>query len=510
MDESGELKLAAERFRQSGLDYWPGPLSSDGSDLSIDTSTVIEWHNVWKLTKEEVIYHKLHWWETGYEPIENIATWPAHGDESINQSEYLAPFIDVDGDSIYNPMAGDFPLIRGDQCIYFIINDLRQHTESNGEALGLEIHCMAYEFYNDEIEPMNNTVFFSYKIFNRSSHTYNDTYIGLFTDFDIGYAGDDYVGCDVERGAYYGYNGNSIDGNGEPESYGDFIPAQGIVILGGPLMDANGIDDPDDQCDESINGVGFGDGIEDNERYGMKKFMYFNNGGLSAQSDPQVALEYYEYMNGIWKDGTAMEYGGNGHVSSGAYGPAANFMFPGLSDPCFWGTGEEEPYGPIDWTETSAGNIPSDRRGLSVMGPFTFEPESMERIDIAFVAAFPEGENSAIEQLMYNIDIVKNEYYQDPTYFGYQWLGVEDNKIEVTNKLFTYPNPVTNNLTFVYEGSDDNAKYKLTDIMSKVIFTGIIQKDVSITINMEELNPGLYVLSVTDAKMIYSSKVIKK
>ena len=108
---------------------------------------------------------------------------------------------------------------------------------------------------------MNNTVFFSYKIFNRSSHTYNDTYIGLFTDFDIGYANDDYVGCDVSRGAYYGYNSDSIDGSGEPGSYGDVIPAQGIVILGGPLMDANGLDDPTGQCDESINGVGFGDGI---------------------------------------------------------------------------------------------------------------------------------------------------------------------------------------------------------------------------------------------------------
>jgi len=134
-------------------------------------------------------------------------------------------------------------------------------------------------------------------------------------------------------------------------------------------MDANGIDDPDGECDESINGVGFGDGIEDNERYGMKKFMYFNNGGNPAQSDPSIAPEYYNYLKGIWKDGTVMEYGGNGHVSSGAYGPAANFMFPELSDPCFWGTNGEEPYGPVEWTETSAGNPPNDRRGLSVMGP---------------------------------------------------------------------------------------------------------------------------------------------
>ena len=46
----------------------------------------------------------------------------------------------------------------------------------------------------------------------------------------------------------------------DPGAYGDYPPAQGIVILGGPYMDADGIDNPDNECDESINGVGFGDG----------------------------------------------------------------------------------------------------------------------------------------------------------------------------------------------------------------------------------------------------------
>ena len=511
MDESGDLRLAAERYNQVGLDYWPGPLSKNGSELSIDTSTVIEWQYVWKLTKEEIIYHKFHWWEAGYEPIENIATWPAHGDEAQYQAEYLAPFIDVDGDSIYNPMEGDYPLIRGDQCIYFIINDLRQHTESSGEALGLEIHGMAYEFYDDEILPMNNTLFFSYKIFNRSENTFDNTYIGLFTDFDLGYAWDDYVGCDVARGTYYGYNGDSIDGDGEPGTYGDYIPAQGITILGGPMMDADGIDNPDGGCDESINGVGFGDDIADNERYGMKKFIYFNNGGNAAQSDPSIAPEYYSYLQGIWKDGTVMEYGGNGHVSSGAYGPAASFMFPSLSDPCYWGTNGIEPYGPIDWTETSAGNLPGDRRGLSVMGPFTFEPGTMERVDIAYVSAFPDDDNTAVEQLMNYIDVVKAEYQEDPTYFGYQWLGIEDEKIETTaSKLITYPNPVDNMLTFIYEGKYNTATYKLTDIMGKVIITGKVNKDESNIIDLSKLTSGLFILTVTDTKNMYTTKVIKR
>lgn len=509
MDDSEQLHLSAERYRQLGLDYWPGPVSVNNGELSVDTSTVIEWQNVWKLTKEEVIYHKLHYWEEGYVAIDDIASWPAHGDLELNQAEYLAPFIDVDGDSIYNPILGDYPLIRGEQCIYFIINDVRSHGETGGEALGLEIHGMAYEFYDPENLPMSNTVFFSYKIFNRSSHSYHDTYVGLFTDFDIGYVTDDYVGCDVKRGAYYGYNADSIDGYGEESSYGENPPAQGMVILGGPLMDANGLDDPKGQCDEGINGVGFSDGIVDNERFGMKKFLWFSNTG-GAQGDPQEAEEYYGYLKSIWKDGTAMEYGGNGHISSGAYGPAADFMFPGLTDPCFWGTGGEEPYGPIDWTEVSAGNEPGDRRGLSVMGPFTFEPGSMERIDIAYVSAFPEGDNTAVETLMEYIDVVKGEYYLDPTYFGYQWLGVEDKEIEISvNKLIAYPNPVTNVLTFIYDGKDIVANYSLTDVMGKTAFSGSLTKEETLNLDVSKLKSGLYVLTVTDTNNTYSIKVVK-
>lgn len=509
-DETGALRIAAESYRQQGLDYWPGPVSNDGNSLSIDTSTVIQYQKVWKLTTDEIIFHKFNWYVEGYEPIENIATWPAHGDEDLYQADYLAPYVDVDGDSIYDPMSGDYPLIRGDQCIYFIINDVRYHLETSGEQLGLEIHGMAYEFSNPDVLPMENTMFLSYKIFNRSSNNYVDTYIGLFTDFDIGFATDDYVGCDVERGAYYGYNGDSIDGNGEPEAYGEIIPAQGIVILGGPLMDSNGIDDPDDQCDESINGVGFGDGIEDNERYGMSKFLYFNNGGAPYSNDPQEAYDYYSYLHAIWKDGTPMEYGGNGHVSSGAYGPAANFMFPGLTDPCFWGTGEEEPYGPIDWTEETVGNEPGDRRGLSVMGPFTFEQGSMERVDIAFVSAFPEGEMSDVETLMSYIDVVKNEYYEDPTYFGYQWLGVEDETFDTEiTRIKAYPNPTDNMLSFSCENLTDNGYYKLVNIMGDVVYSGSIDGNETIEVDMTNLSPGIYVITITDEVNTYSTKVIK-
>ena len=90
MDENGQFRLAAERYCGIGKDFWEGPLSISGSEVSIDTSTVMKWHRVWKLNVDQIIYHKNHWKDSGYQPIEAIATWPAHGDPKLNQADYLA------------------------------------------------------------------------------------------------------------------------------------------------------------------------------------------------------------------------------------------------------------------------------------------------------------------------------------------------------------------------------------------------------------------------------------
>jgi len=510
-DELDSLKLAAELYRRDGFDYWPGPLGVQGALLTIDTTTVVKWQKVWKLTSQEVLFHKQHFSDTDYQMSADIATWPAHGDPNLHQSAYLAPFVDVDGDSEYIPENGDYPLIRGDQCIYFITNDLRAHTETGGAALGLEIHGMAYEFNAQDDNPLNNTVFFSYKIFNRSASTYHDAYIGLFTDFDIGDSRDDFVGCDVARGTYFGYNGDTLDGEqiGQENTYGANPPAQGIVILGGPVLDENGLDDPDGQCDESINGIGFGDGIADNERFGMEKFIWFNN-SQGIQGDPEEALDYYNYLRSVWKDGTAMEYGGNGHLSSGAYGPAASFMFPGLSDPCYWGTGGEEPFGPVDWTEVSAGNQPSDRRGLSVMGPFTFEAGSMERVDVAYVAAFASGDKSAVETLMAYVDDIKMAYGNDPSYFGYQWLGIEEDRLEeLNNQIVIYPNPAISTVEFNFESDGRTSEYHILDMSGRVLLSGHLEQTTHHQLDISPLQKGMYLLVILDSRHRMNCKLIK-
>lgn len=75
-------------------------------------------------------------------------------------------------------------------------------------------------------------------------------------------------------------------------------------------------------------------------------------------------------------------YGGNAHISSGAYGPECDFMFPGDTDPCDWGTGGLPPNGPKYWTEETAGNLPHDRRFMQSAGPFTLRPGALNYVTV--------------------------------------------------------------------------------------------------------------------------------
>ncbi len=436
LDVNGQLKLAALRFRQVGNDYWTGPLTVDGN-ASIDQSTCKKYDKHWKITRAEV--EKFIAWnndpsiDPNYTVPKVIQEWPAHPiDGNPLQSFYLAPFMDVNDDGIYNWEDGDYPyydftnelcprnvenlgkepipakdsdpdyeqyggnivrgaylvdqVLKGDETLWWVFNDKGgPHTETKGEPIGLEIRAQAFGFAtNDEI---NNMTFYTYEIINRSTYTLTETYFSQWVDPDLGFHLDDYVGCDVGRGLGYCYNGNEVDGNGRFDHYGAQPPAIGVDFFQGPYMDPNETDDPkydangDQICDESINGVNFGDGIIDNERFGMRRFVYHNN-DQSVIGDPDIAIEYYNMLKGIWKDGQKMKWGGNAHPTAGGTGPICDFMFPYDSDPWNWGTGcGADPSNEL-WNEISAGNPPGDRRFMQSAGPFTLKPGSVNYITV--------------------------------------------------------------------------------------------------------------------------------
>jgi hypothetical protein len=500
-DNIDTLHFAGERYRQgtnlgpvgTGADFFTGPISS-----VYDTSYQKNWNRVWKLKKSDILYHKANWNKPGYIPIEAIENWPAHGNEAQGQLRDIAPYYDNNADNNYVLSDGDYPLIRGDETVFFVFNDSAEiHTETQGLKLGIEIHGMAYAFDNPEDSVLNNTIFFHYDIINRSPVDYHNVYMGLFTDFDLGFAQDDYIGCDVKNGSIYAYNGDPVDGNGQSWAYGEHPPVIAMKIIGGPFLDADNLDNPAGGCDYSINGLNFENGIVDDERYGLRGFMFPNNSNGNYDSDPNFATGYYNYLQGIWQDGTRMLFGGKGHASSGGVGPECNYMFPGGSDTiCNWGTNGVLPGGGYNqngfyWTESTSGNPPEDRRGIGSVGPFNMAAGQSIPLDYCFNYSRDFTGNQQLSlALMQNTLSGLN-----PTYNSLITLPGEINGIvehQNLNQIRIYPNPAREYITAV-SGENKINSYQIYDLNGRLYYNGILNPGKNL-VNISSLKPGVYLL----------------
>ena len=389
VDDGGQLKVAAMTYRQSGNDFWAGPLNIDNATIPADECA--KWDKHFKIDRSEVEeYHTRFGNDPTYVIPESILNWPAHGDQSLGQDEFLAPFYDVNGNGVYEPYSGDYPdynvtgdndaaALFGDQTLWWVFNDKGNiHSETEAEPLGLEIHAQAFGFTSDN--EVNDMTFYNYKIINRSTLPLNDTYFGQWVDPDLGKYDDDYVGCDVNLGLGFCYNGDAEDEGGT--GYGFNPPAIGVDFFQGPLADPlDGIDnDRDGIIDES------------GEQIIMSKFVYYNN-DQTVQGNPSGGTDFYNYLRGIWRDNVPMTFGGDGHgTGAGSTTEECNFMFPGTSDDQFVGQ---------EWTEQTAGNIPADRRFLQSAGPFTLQPGAVNEITTGVVwARAKSGGQTASVQLL--------------------------------------------------------------------------------------------------------------
>ncbi len=428
-DVNGQLRVAGARYR-TGQDYYTGPLKAYGNDRGNTTAEMcVKYDRHFPISKFEVETFRS-WYRAvrdnntellntvfaNYSIPDNIKNWPAINPEP-DYSYFLAPFWDENEDGYYNPDDGDYPFydldkiipcgttpdkrrprLYGDYTIWWVYNDRGNiHTETKGASIGMEIQAQYFAFAtNDEL---NNMTFGNYALINRSTYTLQDCYFGVWTDADMGDAWDDFVGTDVNRGLGYLYNGDEEDGDGNGYTYGKQPPAVGVDFFEGPYQDPDGKDNLSNWvlnpttgkkeliCDRtpvvegSINGLNFEDGIIDDERWGMRRFLYFNNGGC-AQCDPQTAVEYYRYLRGYWKDGTRMTWGANGYGGS----IPADMMFPDDTDPCWWSTGGVQAT-PNPWNEKAVNNTPYDRRFVQSSGPFTLLPGATNDITVGMVWA---------------------------------------------------------------------------------------------------------------------------
>lgn len=449
LDSSGQLHMTAQTYRQQGNDLFYGPIADNYLD-----PTYSQHDDVAKVGIYDINDHILNYTTPGYIVPFKIADWPANGNVLNGEAATLAPYVDFNSNGTYDPANGDYPFIYGDQAVYFIANDARNpHTETGGLPMGIEIHGMAYAIgTTDSI--LAQTIFLRLEIINRSSNNYDSVFFGLFVDMDLGFWGDDYVGCDSSNNFFYTYNATNND-----PVFGARPPAQGCMLLNHPIS----------------------------------KFIYFTD-DTSVQGFPSTDVEYYQYLKGRWKDNTPLTYDSTGYGGTSQ----ANYMFPG------------NPHSNVGWTERGLNNYPYDRRGLMSVGPLSFPANGKICADFAFpFARNLTGSNfSAITNLRNRVQILQNNYNSAPPS-----CDISSNifsGIPSPNTIKILPNPTTGK----FRMSVDNAlseKHNTIRVFNSIgeCVLSIVNKSLSEDFDLNDFAVGIYFVEIINGDRKFTGKIIK-
>src|SRR5690606_7777908 len=126
-------------------DYFYGPIADDYTSPEY----IQRYNRLWKVTSSEVNAHIAGYMNEGYVVPSPILSWPGNGNTDNGEAANLAPYIDANSNGVYDPENGDYPDIRGEVAIFYILNDDKQtHTASSGGKIGVEIHGMVYVYYD--------------------------------------------------------------------------------------------------------------------------------------------------------------------------------------------------------------------------------------------------------------------------------------------------------------------------------------------------------------------------
>jgi hypothetical protein len=460
-DAGSNLHVSAQMYRQNGNDYWPGPIDSTTGVLDSATSSL--WNKIWKVNRTTVDSFRV---DTNVHTTTNtpqsILRWPGKGNTyatgfanmPLTITRDMAPFVDRNGNGVYEPLLGEFPAIKGDQTLWWIVSDKGpSHNESNGLPLGVEIHNMAYGYKRGTL--IDNVIYYDYKIVNRSANNYTNFRIGQFSDMDMGTPSDDYVGFDSSHRMGIIYNGGPFD-----TVYSTNIPMAGItmIILPG---------------DAGTSYVPAG------------SFLYFNNDATTT-GNPVFDFEYNGYLRSLNKAGIhiANDYTSPGIPTSGfSGGPFTNYVFPG------------DPSDSTKWSECASGNMPGDRRFVITSNDFTLNAGASQRVVMALVTT-NQSTSNACGAASLNFDGIKvvadtawGIFFNPPP--DTLVTGVSVNPI--ANNVRIYPNPAHDRLFIETIGLPSSQEsVQVYNAIGQLISTPVSKTSGKLELNISSLPNGMY------------------
>ncbi len=497
LDNSSQLHVAANTYRQNGADFWPGPIDTTNGAAYNGTA----YNKIWKVGCNDIqqfvnAYNNGSVTANTYPVPADMQNYPAKG--TGNYMRNMSPFYDANNDGQYNVMNGDYPIIRGHQQILSIYNDkFATHGESGGLPMGIEIHERSYAYSDpnlpDSMRAVNYTTYYHYEIYNRSTNFYNNVFIGGWNDCDLGGYLDDYIGSDSTNNFAYMYNGNNNDQTvGGSIGYGTKVP-----VMSQALIETNCTNDG---IDNNQNGVI----DEPNEQFKMNKVTFYNNnlGNFNANTtNPSIASHYYGFMKGFWKDNTPFKFGGTAYSPTSTAAPT-NYVFSG------------NPQTQSGWTEVSAGNLAGDRRFIMSSGPFNFPPNS--KLEWGYALVFSQDTSNINTITKFNTTVKRDvrvarrydKLNNTPQCLPSVITNISERSLDL--KFGLYPNPGKDILNIVFNQNMSETKIIITDLLGRTAKTFTINEGSQAQLNVNDLQSGMYLISIQQRGKRFTEKWVKQ
>lgn len=472
-DASHTLKGAATMYRSAGVDYYPGPLDSSGKCTAGSSS---EWAKIWKVNASTIQEFRLAYETGGASAItaakyDVIKEWPAVGNiyavgatgtslsallsTTVDVNGY-APFVDVNGDKLYNWKDGDYPKIKGDQMLWWIFNDnTNTHLQSKTGPMGLEIQVSAYAYSRGSA--VDRMMFYEYKVLNRSNTAYDNFVFSLFSDADLGYPFDDALAVDSNRRMVVEFNPNADAPNGA-NSYGSNPPLAALSLA----------EMPGDIYPSGMQKVG--------------GFAYFKNTPAGPIRAPKDMVSFYNYMTGYNADGDPITY---------VYSLNRElYNLNAVWNPC-----------------DSPSMLSADRRYIVSTKPYTFLAKSAIKVGMVFMATDTNTHTCPDLKLKEIKDLADTAWV---VYWNPLPLGIEAANL-VSNNFKLYPNPAKSILYVQTNGITNNQEQlKIVDALGKSISVAMTHNGTTYEINIGSLASGMYVVVYFDGSTMSTQRFVKE
>ncbi|TVR77225.1 MAG: T9SS C-terminal target domain-containing protein [Chitinophagaceae bacterium] len=469
-----QLYLSATTYGQMQSSYWPGLIEENMGGIKS-----MHWDRVWKVSHSEIINHINDFLDNGQidNPNPSIFEWPGEGNphakgkngESISVSKSAAPFVDLNQNGIYEPHLGEYPLIKGCEMLWFVMNDsLHGNMQGLNSPFNAEIQVSAYAFSDTSFPDLYNSIIAEYKIYNYSGRDYYDFYFGKFIDFEIGCFNNNYVGVDTLNNTFYGYSATEIDATCATQGFGQ---------------------DPPIQTATSLN-------------HDFSSFVSYESNFNPISGIPTKNNHYYNYMQGNWLDGSPITYGDNGIGGNTAF----PFLYNG------------NPADTTTWSECSVNNPPGSRRSVGSIGMSDFENGQSKTVKYMYTTFYGENLSACFD---YNATAEPRLIYLKDNYTNHLNCNNEGSLPEIPDSLIQYPssiyesssekiaisvfpNPATEHAIITLDGFEFPSIIELWDVKGRKVQSEKTYKNTYL-LNTVDLQTGTYFIKVINKNKGFKS-----